>query len=258
VEINAPKSDSVTATARFTVRRESIFQTLDGLTAAPLSAAQKQYFAEELRVDAPHMEVTADICKIANEACASVTDPAGQTRALLEYVTAHADHYSKDPSKPKCGIGDAKNCLAQGGGCCTDMHSLFIALARACGIPARLQMGYRLQAKNEGVEADPGYRCWPEYFIAGSGWVPADLVEADAAEGQERVRWLSGLSERRIHLNEGRDFDLPEKRHAERVNTMTIGYAEIDDVPARVMPEGDKQPQLTRTVFYQERTSGPR
>jgi hypothetical protein len=34
---------------------------------------------------------------------------------------------------------------------------------------------------------------------------------------------------------------------------MIIGYAEIDGLPVRVLPEGDKQPQLARTIRYTER-----
>ena len=33
---------------------------------------------------------------------------------------------------------------------------------------------------------------------------------------------------------------------------MTIGYAEIDGVEARVLPAGDKPVQLSRTVLYTE------
>jgi transglutaminase-like putative cysteine protease len=255
-EVERPGKSTLKAVVDFTVRRQSVFFDLDPLLAKPLSESQRRLFAEELRLDAPHMEVTETISKIARETCGDLTNPVEQARNLLNYVAEHADHYSKDPSKPKCGVGDAANCMMNGGGCCTDLHSLFIALARARGIPARLQMGYRLQAKNEGVEADPGYRCWPEYFVAGYGWVPADIVEADAAEGESRVQWLSGLSERRVHLNEGRNFVLTPQQEGGPVNTMIIGYAEIDGVPARVLPEGEKLPQLARTVLFKEISSG--
>jgi hypothetical protein len=115
-------------------------------------------------------------------------------------------------------------------------------------------MGYRLQPQNAGVEVDPGYRCWVEYFVPSYGWVPADIVEASAADAEGRVRWFSGLNERRVHLNQGREFELSPKQSGSRVNTLVIGYAEIDGVPARVLPEGDRKPQLTRTVTYTERT----
>ena len=85
--------------------------------------------------------------------------------------------------------------------------------------------------------------------------MPTDIVEADAAEGDAKARWFSGLTERRVHLNEGRDFDLPFKKNAARVNHMSIAYAEIDGKPARILPEGDKQPQITRLVTYTERPS---
>ena len=79
-----------------------------------------------------------------------------------------------------------------------------------------------------------------------------DIVEADAGDAAGRTRWFSGLTERRIHLNEGREFDLPFKKHPARVNHMSIGYAEIDGKPARVLPEGEKKPQLVRKVKYTE------
>ena len=41
------------------------------------------------------------------------------------------------------------------------------------------------------------------------------------------------------------------------MNTLVIGYAEIDGVEARVLPEGDKLAQLSRTVHYTEVKSAP-
>jgi transglutaminase-like putative cysteine protease len=258
VEVEKPKSDQVTTTVAFSVERSAVQFDLDPAKATPLSDSQKLVFEEELRTNSPHMEVTDEIRKMAKETLGDEKNPVLQATKLLNHVAAVADHYSKNPGVPKCGIGDAKACLAQGGGCCTDLHSLFISLARASGIPARLQMGYRLQPKNVGVEADPGYRCWAEYFLSGYGWVPADIVEADAADPADpaaKARWFSGLTERRVHLNEGRDFDLPNRKNVQRVNHMSIAYAEIDGKPARVLPEGEKQPQITRLVKYTERDS---
>src|SRR4030095_8618842 len=253
VEIAKPKTDTVSTTVSFSVHREAVSYKLDPANAAPLADEQKALFADELRPDSPHMEVTDQIRKIVRETCGDEKNPVTVAEKLLNYVADNADHYSKNSKVPNCGVGDAKNCITQGGGCCTDLHSLFIAMARAAGIPARLQMGYRLQPKNVGIEADPGYRCWAEYFISGAGWVPADIVEADAGDATGRARWFTGLTERRVHLNEGRNFDLPLKRNAARVNHMSIGYAEIDGKPARVLPEGNKGPQIVRKVKHTER-----
>lgn len=249
VTVENPGKSSLEATIEFTATRSSSWVGIDPTRVGPLSAGLQSKFAAELRRDAPHMEVTEEIERTANRVCGGETNIAIQSRQLLDYVADFADHYSKDATKPKCGVGDAGACILNEGGCCTDLHSLFIALARARGIPARLQMGYRLQEKNLGKVVDPGYRCWAEYFVPGYGWVPADIVEADAADGLGRDRWFTGLTERRVHLNEGRDFVLsPAPDAPGRINTMVIGYAEVDGVPARLLPEGELAAQLTRTV----------
>jgi hypothetical protein len=143
-------------------------------------------------------------------------------------------------------------CLAQHGGCCTDLHSLFIALARARGIPAHLSMGYRLKEANKDKMADPGYRCWVEYFLPNYGWVSADIVEADTPMGLGMARWSKGLTARRVWLNQGREWKLADDLAVGRVNHMSIAYAEIDGTPARLLPEGDLKPQITRQVQYTE------
>lgn len=251
VEVGRTKTASLEVVVEFTLRRRPVRFRLDPKRVGSLTDAHRRFFAEELRRDAPHMQVTSELSALADRVCGNETNVARQARLLLDHVADTADHYSKDPSKPTCGIGDAGSCLSHGGGCCTDLHSLFIALARARGIPARLQMGYRLLEKNAGKEVDPGYRCWVEYFVPGYGWIPADIVEADAPGGRGRARWFTGLTERRLWLNRGRDFVL--RPHASGpVSTMSIGYAEIDGVPARTLPEQDKKAQLSRRVRFVE------
>jgi transglutaminase-like putative cysteine protease len=251
VEVSAPKSDTLDVALEFTLRRRPLTAAIDPTKVGPLTAADRVFFSDELNVDAPHMVVTGEIRAMADRVCGDTRNLSVEALKLLRHVASVADHDSKDPTKPKCGVGDAEDCLENSGGCCTDLHSLFIALARARGIPTRLQMGYRLLAKNEGKEVDPGYRCWPEYFVPGYGWVAADIVESDAVEGAESLGWLTGLSERRLWLDEGREFELMGAT-AKSVNTMIIGHAEIDGVTARVLPDGEQQPQLFRKVWFEE------
>jgi len=253
VEVAAPAAGSLTTKVEFVLRRHSTFTDIDPAKAGPLTDANRRRFAEELRRDAPHMEVSPALAEMADKACGAESNLATQASLLLNAVADYADHYSKDPTKPKFSVGDATSCMARAGGTCTDMHSMFIALARARGIPARLQMGYRLNPANEGKPVDPGYRCWAEYFVPGYGWVPADIVEADNPKGLGRARWFSGLTERRLWLNEGREFEFAGRAvTSHRINLMVSGYAEIDGVEARVLPEGDKPAQITRTVLYTE------
>ena len=249
VEAASPGKSSLDVVVEFTVRRRAVAAKVDASEVGAISDANRAFFAEELRLDSPNMEVSPEVAKMAADACGDEKNLAKQAEKLLDKVAEIADHYSKDPSKPNCGIGSVQACLKNGGGCCTDLHSLFIAMARSRGIPARLQMGYRVQEKNEGKEVDPGYRCWVEYFLPNYGWVPADIVEADAPAGLGKAVWFTGLTERRIWLNEGREFLLPPNDSKTRVNHMSIAYAEVDGVPARLLPEGDLKPQITRKVL---------
>jgi transglutaminase-like putative cysteine protease len=252
-EISEPAATALTAKLDFTLRRQSVSIAIDPAKVGPINDTVRKVYADELILDAPHMQVTPGITAMAAKACGNESNPAIEANALLNLVASTTIHYSRDPSKSKYSPGDAEICLAHGGGTCTDIHSLFIALARSRGIPARLQMGYRLKEANEGKRVDPGYRCWAEYFLPGYGWVPTDLVEAEDPKGLGAARWFSGLTARRLWLNQGREFNLPDRASTgHRVNTMIIGYAEIDGVEARVLPDGDKPAQLSRTVLCTE------
>jgi len=247
-----PASLSLDFAIDYTLVRSPILAKIDPARVLPLSDVEKSILAEHLAKDALHMEVTNKVQRIADDVCGQETNIATQTIAIMKHIAQSVDHYSysKDPTMPRCGVGDAQACLAQGGGCCTDLNSLFIALARARGIPARLNMGYRLVEENAGKWVDPGYRCWIEYYVPGFGWVSADVVEADAPDGKGHVRWLTGLTPRRVWLNQGRQFRFSEAHASDPVNHMNIAYAEIDGKPARVLPEGDLTPQLTRQIKF--------
>jgi hypothetical protein len=211
---------------------------------------QPELFQDTLAEDAPLMHVDADVLGLAYEACGKERDIARQAVQLVHKVAEVADHYSKDPTKPTCGRGSAQDCLEHGGGCCTDLHSLFIAMARARGIAARMQYGYRLLDANEGQTFDPGYRCWVEYFIPGAGWVPTDIVAADNAGADNPYRWAS-LGPYRVWLWEGRSFELSPVAAAGRIDTMLCGWAEIDGVPIDPLPADDGTPsRLGRTVRF--------
>jgi hypothetical protein len=247
-ELHNPKLDTASVVVRYRAEREGVYTSLD--ESVDVSEIQAKSFAEHLDRGAPLMEVSADVQAMADEACGNERDVARQALLLLKKVSEVADHYSKDPTKPTCGRGAASDCLDHGGGCCTDLHSLFIAMARARDIPARMQYGYRLLDGREGKEFDPGYRCWVEYFVPGSGWVPTDVVAADNAGKSNPHQWVS-LSATRVWLWEGRSFELSPANASGRVDTMICGWAEVDGKPIDPLPADDGSPSsLRRTVSF--------
>ncbi len=235
-----------------TVVRESPVFDLSKATGGDFQPA---LFANELKSDTPLMSVDGQVSDLAKKACAGESDPRKKVVKILDAVADAADHYSKDATKPNCGRGSAQDCLTQGGGCCTDLHSLFIAAARSQGIPARIQFGYRVKPDKEGQEYDPSYRCWVEFYLTGLGWVPTDVVVADAGEAAKRMANYGTLDARRVWLWQGRSLELEPRQAAGPIETMSAGWAEIDGVAVDVLPSKDGKPsKLGRTITFTEIT----
>ncbi len=230
-EVNQPAQNTVALTTDFVLRRQAISATLEPEKSGALTAAQKHTFAGYLQKDTPFMEVDTQISDIANTICGQETNVVRQSRQIYDYVIEKADHYSKGEAAPKPSkVGSVAYCRANGGGSCTDMHSLFMALARARNIPTRLYFGSRLQAKNEGKSVDPGYRCSVEFFAPNYGWTPLDIAAADTNPDKQNF-YFGGLDERRVMFNEGRDLDLAPKQDGPRLNLFIGAYVEVDGKP---------------------------
>src|SRR5262245_35011365 len=215
----------------FKLVRRKISGMADAARAGLMTDAHRRAFASELRLDEKHMEVTSKIKIIASDLAGDEKNPVLLAKRFFDYVIDKSDHYSKFGTMPKgkC-LGDAMECLAGTGDCCTDQHALFIALCRARGIPCRLMYGSRLKPENAGKDHDPGYRCWPNFFAPGLGWVPLDISSADTAPAGRAAEWFGGLDDNRAEWAEGRDFDL-EPRSQVRPDLVIRGWVEIDGKP---------------------------
>jgi len=231
----------------FKLSRQPISGLADARPAGPITDEHRRAFAAELRLDEKHMEVTPTIRKIADDLAGDEKNPVVQARRFFDYVIEKSDHYSKFGATPKgkC-LGDATECLVGAGDCCTDQHALFIALCRARGIPCRLMYGSRVKPENMGKDHDPGYRCWPNFFAPGLGWVPLDISSADTG-GDRAAEWFGGLDENRIEWAEGRDFDL-EPRSQVRPDLVIRGWVEVD---------GQPHTGLIRTLISSVKTIAP-
>jgi hypothetical protein len=227
-----PSSDnSMKVVTEFKVIRSAVSGRADSKKAGPLTAQDRKTFANEVRRDERLMEVTPEIQRIADELTSWETNPVVQAQKFYEFVIQKSEHYSKFGSMPKglC-LGSAKECMSGTGDCCTDQHALFIALCRAKGIPCRLMFGSRLKPENEGKDHDPGYRCWPNFYAPGLGWVPLDVSSGDTAPAGKAGDWFGGLDENRLEWAEGRDFDL-EPRSTVRPDLVIRGWVEVDGQP---------------------------
>lgn len=104
-------------------------------------------------------------------------------RAIYDWVV---DHTFREATIRGCGIGDVKSMLESGnlGGKCADINAVFVALARASGIPARDVYGIRIDASVRGYKSlgkakdiTRAQHCRAEFFADGFGWIPVDPAD---------------------------------------------------------------------------------
>jgi transglutaminase-like putative cysteine protease len=229
-ETTASANKPLRVVTEFKILRRSVRGLADAQKAEPLTDEHRRVFAAQLRRDEKHMEVTPEIQKIADDLAKNEKNPVLQAKQFFDFVIEKSEHYSKSGTTVKGqGLGDATECLKGTGDTCTDQHALFIALCRARGIPCRLMYGSRIKLENAGKDHDPGYRCWPNFFAPGLGWVPVDVSSGDTG-GNRATEWFGGLDDGRIEWAEGRDFDL-EPRSQVRPDLVIRGWVEVDGKP---------------------------
>ena len=138
-------------------------------------------------------------------------------------------HMSYDKTEPGWGRGDAVRACAVGKGNCSDYHALFLAVARAKGLPARFTVGYRLpEEKGSAVLGDT--HCWAEFFTPEGGWIPVDISEAD--RHPDRTEGVFGqLTTNRVALSSGRDLRLVPPQQGEPLPQFVQPYAEKSGKP---------------------------
>jgi Transglutaminase-like superfamily len=170
--------------------------------------------------------IDGQIAELSNEQTKGVTLPLEKARKIYDYVIATM-HYDHDGTG--WGRGDAVWACDAKHGNCTDFHSLFIAMARAAGIPARFEIGFPLpQNSHEGAIA--GYHCWAQFYVQGIGWIPIDASEA--WKDKSKIDYFFGATDQnRVMFSLGRDIRLVPAQSGEPLNYFVYPYAELDGQP---------------------------
>ena len=104
--------------------------------------------------------------------------------------------------------------------------ALFIAMARAVGIPAKFSLGFELPgARGEG--GINGYRFWGEFYLPGYGWVPVD--PAAARRKPELADYFFGThDENLVVITQGRNMELNPRQQGGPLTFFIYPYAEAD------------------------------
>lgn len=179
--------------------------------------------------------IDGEVKKLADSITKGKKTVLAKARAIYDWCCSNM---YRDPNTLGCGKGDVCALLQNPGGKCTDISSVFIALCRAAGVPARELFSVRLGKKAE-EDITTYQHCWAEFFLPGYGWVtadPADVRKAMLVEKLElkdlktkeyREYFWGGVDAYRVVLAVGRDIVLNPPQAGAPLNTFGYPYAEV-------------------------------
>ncbi len=199
--------------------RVALGQTAPHVLPVSLSSTEKQ---QDLQPDVlvPVTGLPADLAAKVSQGKTQTLDKA---RAIYDYVFTTMRY---DKTGTGWGHGDVLYACDAKKGNCTDFHSLFIAMARSQGIPARFEIGFPLPPDKHSAEI-AGYHCWSDFYIEGIGWIPVDISEA--WKHPERRDYFFGSHDvNRMQFSMGRDLRLSPSQDGKPLNYFVYPYVEVD------------------------------
>jgi hypothetical protein len=139
------------------------------LTPGPADPDASRYLAAEAFLESDAPEIVAE----ARKAVIGVTGTRARAEKLTRYVNALLD------KKPTVSLPSAREVLRTKVGDCNEHTALYVAMARALGIPARIAVGLVY------IHGAFYYHAWPEVYLAeGSGF------RVPGSGGPESGLWL--------------------------------------------------------------------
>ncbi|WP_386687766.1 transglutaminase-like domain-containing protein [Lonepinella sp. MS14437] len=204
-----------------------------------------------------HIKTDGIVKQFADRIVGSETNPLKKAEHIHQWIV---NNMERDNSVLGCGDGDVEKILTTGvlKGKCTDINSVFVALARAANIPAREVFGIRLGqavkmgeysksafggAKDKVANENGGQHCRAEFYLAGFGWVPVDSADVakyrltekkavDDKDTQAVAKYLFGNWEANwVGFNHARDFNLYPMPELAPINNFGYPYAEVGGDP---------------------------
>ncbi|HET9067603.1 MAG TPA: transglutaminase-like domain-containing protein [Amaricoccus sp.] len=149
-------------------------------TVVPLSDAERQLYLAATDL----MPTDGIVLETAGRITAGADGDEAKARAIYDWVVENTVRAAEVRG---CGIGDVASMLASGnlGGKCADLNALYVALARASGLPARDLYGIRVAPSAFGYKSlgagsetiTRSQHCRAEVWLAASGWTPVDPAD---------------------------------------------------------------------------------
>jgi transglutaminase-like putative cysteine protease len=111
----------------------------------------------------------------------SGTSALDTARAAFDFTRSTLTYNLASPAANQGALAALQN----GSGVCQEFASLFVAICRAAGIPARIVNGYandrnELAQDNTLINIAGQRHQWAEFYLKGKGWIPADPTMSNA------------------------------------------------------------------------------
>jgi transglutaminase-like putative cysteine protease len=228
---NGNKSRKLTFS--FDVKRQEIITRDFPATEAAWDPADYALYLAPTRLG----PIDGEVKNIAEKIAAGQTTVLGKAKAIYDWT---CENTYRNPETRGCGLGDVYKLLKEPGGKCADISSIFVALARAAGVPAREVFGLR-QGKKPVQDISKWQHCWAEFYLPGNGWVsvdPADVRKmmlkqnlklSDSRTKEYRAYFWGGIDPYRIKLGEGRDLTLNPPQAGDPINYLMYPFAQVGD-----------------------------
>ncbi len=227
------KNPSETPKLTFTFRAEAKERSVDGFNEQGTIPVEISRYLKSERF----LPTDGKIKEIAEKITKGKRGILEKARAIYDWTV---ENTYRDPRVKGCGRGIVEETLAKRGGKCADISSVFVALARAAGVPARDVFGIRLAKKPE-KDMTKGFHCWAEFYLPGTGWVPVDpadvrkimLIKKLSLEEAESYReyYFGRVDQYRIVLTHSSRGAVLEPPTGSCLNYFMYPYAEVDGEP---------------------------
>jgi hypothetical protein len=198
------------------------YPQLDAAKVQPLPA---DWNGANLGERPPHIVFTPEIRAEVKRIVGRETNALTKARKIFRWVSDNVpwcaeDEYCLIPSFAIKGY-------AAGQGDCGVQSSVFIAMCRIAGIPARWQSGFETKPGE-----DWGMHDWSEIFIAPWGWLPADASYGVQKSSDPRIAefFLGHQDSYRliVNLDWGRELFPPKKSFRSEPADFQRGEIEVD------------------------------
>jgi transglutaminase-like putative cysteine protease len=160
---------------------------------------------------------------VVREQAQGIVSPLDKARNIYDYVISTM---RDDRDAARGCRSNAAGTPQSNSGNCAEFDSLFVSMARAAGIPARLQIGFSLPGgEQEGLVSSD--HSWAEFYANGVGWIPVDLSQASQDPGN-RDNYFGAIDGRRVVISTGHDLEDGLDRQSASLNSVAYPRVEMD------------------------------